>query len=131
MAAPSLTLSNPGVINGDSGTWAKDNALFLKVFSGEVLTSFKRACIFEDLVQTRTIQNGRSAQFPVTGRFKAAYHTPGSMIVGQGDMAQNEVVIRIDDYLIADASLYSLARGQGSLRHPLDLLNRAGSSSCP
>ena len=107
MAAPSLTLSNPGVINGDSGTWDKDNALFLKFFLRGP-DQFKRACIFEDLVQTRTIQNGRSAQFPVTGRFKAAYHTPGSMIVGQGDMAQNEVVIRIDDYLIADASLYSL-----------------------
>ena len=108
MAAPSLTLSNPGVINADSGTWDKDNALFLKVFSGEVLTAFKRTNIFEGLVQTRTITNGRSAQFPVTGRFTAKYHTPGEMIVGQGDMAQNEVVIRIDDYLIADASLYSL-----------------------
>ena len=100
MAAPSLTLSNPGVINNDTGTWDKDNALFLKVFSGEVLTSFKRACVFEDLVQSRTIQNGRSAQFPVTGRFTAAYHTPGDMIVGQGNMAQNEVVIKVDDLLI-------------------------------
>ena len=108
MAAPSLTLSTPGAINGDTGTWDKDNALFLKVFSGEVLTAFKRTNIFEGLVQTRTIQNGRSAQFPVTGRFTAKYHTPGEMIVGQGDMAQNEVIIRIDDYLIADCSLYSL-----------------------
>ena len=108
MAAPSLNLSNPGVINGDGGDWGKDNALFLKVFSGEVLTSFKRACVFEDLVQTRTIQNGRSAQFPVTGRFTAKYATPGEMLVGQGDMAQNEIVVRIDDYLVADASLYSL-----------------------
>ena len=30
------------------------------------------------------------------------------MIVGQGTPAANEVVIRIDDYLIADASIYSL-----------------------
>ena len=79
MAAPSLSLSTPGAINGDTGTWDKDNALFLKVFSGEVLTSFKRTNIFEGLVQTRTIQNGRSAQFPVTGRFTAKYHTPGEM----------------------------------------------------
>ena len=75
MAAPSLTLSTPGAINADTGTWSKDNALFLKVFSGEVLTAFKRTNIFEGLVQTRTIQNGRSAQFPVTGRFTAKYHT--------------------------------------------------------
>ena len=108
MAAPALTLSRPGVVNNDAGTWDKDNKLFLKVFSGEVLTAFKRACIFEQFCQTRNIQNGRSAQFPVTGRFKAAYHTPGNMIVGQGNMAQNEVVIRIDDILMADASLYDL-----------------------
>lgn len=108
MPAPSLTLSRPGVINNDAGTWAKDNALFLKVFSGEVLTSFKRSCIFEQFCQTRNIQNGRSAQFPVTGRFTAKYHNPGDMIVGQGNMAQNEVVIRIDDILMADASLYDL-----------------------
>ena len=103
-----MALSRPGVINDTSGTWAQDNALFLKVFSGEVLTSFKRACVFEPHVQTRTIQNGRSAQFPVTGRFTAAYHTPGDLIDGQGNMAQNEIVIRIDDYLLADAQLYSL-----------------------
>ena len=32
MAAPSLTLSRAGAINADTGTWDKDNALFLKVF---------------------------------------------------------------------------------------------------
>ena len=108
MTAPALTLSRPGVINNTTGTWAQDNALFLKVFSGEVLTAFKRNCIFEQFCQTRNIQNGRSAQFPVTGRFTAKYHTPGDMIVGQGNMAQNEVIIRIDDILMADASLYDL-----------------------
>jgi hypothetical protein len=108
VAAPDATLSRPGVINNDSGTWAKDNALFLKVFSGEVLQSFKRNCIFSGFVQERTIQNGKSAQFPVTGRFSAKYHTPGKMIEGQGNMAQNEVVIKIDDLLIADAALYDL-----------------------
>ena len=45
MAAPDLTLSRGGQINADSGTWDKDNALWLKVFSGEVLTAFKRQCI--------------------------------------------------------------------------------------
>ncbi len=108
MAAPDATLSRAGVINNDAGTWAKDNALFLKVFSGEVLQSFKRNCIFSSFVQERTIQNGKSAQFPVTGRFTARYHTPGKMIEGQGNMAQNEVVIKIDDLLIADAALYDL-----------------------
>lgn len=108
MAAPDVTLSRPGVINNTAGTWAQDNALFLKVFSGEVLQSFKRNTIFSGFVQERTIQSGKSAQFPVTGRFTSRYHTPGKMIEGQGNMAQNEVVIKIDDLLIADAALYDL-----------------------
>jgi hypothetical protein len=108
VAAPDVTLSRPGVINNGAGTWAQDNALFLKVFSGEVITAFERACIFKGLAQERTIQNGKSAQFPVTGRFTGRFHTPGKMIEGQGNMAQNEVVIKIDDLLIADAALYDL-----------------------
>ena len=108
MAAPTLNLSRPGIVNNDGGTWAKDNALFLKVFSGEVLTAFKRACNFKGTTQDRTITSGKEAQFPVTGRFGAYYHTPGDMIIGQGNMAQNEVTIRIDDLLIAPATIYSL-----------------------
>ena len=106
--ADAVSLSRLGAIKGDTGTWAKDNALFLKVFSGEVLTAFKRSCIFGDFVMKRSIQSGRSAQFPVTGRFTADAVTPGDFIDGQGNMEQNEVVIRIDDYLIAAADLYSL-----------------------
>ena len=108
IAMTDINLSRGGVINNVSGTWADDNALWLKVFSGEVLTAFERMCVFKELTQKRTIQSGRSAQFPVTGRFGAKYHVPGTPILGQGNMSQNEVVIRIDDILVADASLYSL-----------------------
>ena len=44
------------------------NALFLKVFSGEVLKAFKLATVTELLVMKRGITSGKSAQFPVTGR---------------------------------------------------------------
>ena len=87
--------------------WDKDNALFLKVFSGELLTSFKRQCVFGEMTQ-RSISSGRSAQFPVFGRLTADYSVPGAFIQGQGDMAQNEVVIRIDDYLTAATDIYDL-----------------------
>ena len=47
--------------------------LFLKVFSGEVLTAFARNNIFnEQLHSVRTITSGKSAQFPVTGAATAA-----------------------------------------------------------
>ena len=105
-----MALTRPGRINGgpDTATYAGDNALFLKVFSGEVLTSYARNNVFGPLTQSRTIQNGKSAQFPVTGRFSASHHVPGTLIEGQGDTAMNEVVVNIDDLLIADASLYDL-----------------------
>ena len=108
MSADALDLSRLGQINATGGSWANDNALFLKVFSGEVLTSFKRNCVFGDTTMKRTISSGRSAQFPVTGRFTADYVTPGNFIDGQGSMAQNEVVIRIDDYLTAAADIFDL-----------------------
>lgn len=103
-----INLSRGGVFNADGGTWEKDNAMWLKVFSGEVLTAFERMCVFKELTQKRTIESGRAAQFPVTGRFGAKYHVPGEPILGQGTMSQNEVTIRIDSILVADASLYSL-----------------------
>ena len=64
----SITLSRLGAINGVAGTYDQANALFLRVFSGEVLTAFRRACVFRDLTLEKTITSGRSAQFPILGR---------------------------------------------------------------
>jgi len=43
------------------------NALFLKVFSGEVLSAFERENQMLGMTMTRSITSGKSAQFPVTG----------------------------------------------------------------
>lgn len=103
-----ITLSRLGAINGAATTYEQQNALFLRVFSGETLTAFKRACVFKDLTMSKTIQSGRSAQFPIFGRALSRYHVPGQMVVGQGNLGQNEVIINIDDLVIADASIYDL-----------------------
>ena len=108
MAMDPISLSRGGAINGDTGTWAKDNALFLKVFSGEVLSAFKRVCVFGDMIQKRSISSGRSAQFPVTGRFTADWQSPGAFVGGQGDLAQNEVIIKIDEYLTSACDIFDL-----------------------
>ena len=76
------------------------DALFLKVFAGEVLTSFEQATVTADKHMIRTIANGKSAQFPVMGRSSAAYHTPGNEITGT-DINHNEKVITINDLLIS------------------------------
>jgi hypothetical protein len=77
-----------------------DEALFLKMFAGEVLGAFNLANIFMDKHQVRTISAGKSAQFPATGKVTAAYHTPGEEIVGSG-VNSNERTITIDDLLLA------------------------------
>lgn len=84
-----------------------EDALFLKVFSGEVLTSYQRATVTEGATMVRKIQNGKSATFPVMGRTIAAYHTPGEEIQGS-DVKHNERVITINDLLISSAFLSNI-----------------------
>ncbi len=92
------TISSIGQVNS-SGT---ADALFLKVFSGEVLSTFQRENKMLGMTTVRTISNGKSAQFPVTGTVSANYHTAGNEITGQA-IKHNEKVINIDDMLLADA----------------------------
>ena len=103
------TLAKLGVNNGVSdGSWAQENANFLEVFSGEVLTAFDRANIFKDIHRVRTITHGKSADFPVLGKTTARYHTPGTPILGSNNPAIGHRVINIDDLLIADVFIYDL-----------------------
>lgn len=76
------------------------DALFLKVFSGEVMTTFEAENVTKGRVMSRTISNGKSASFPVMGRASAFYHTPGNEILG-GSIKHNEKVITIDDLLVS------------------------------
>jgi hypothetical protein len=76
------------------------DALFLKQFSGEVLTAFEQATVTADKHMVRTIANGKSAQFPVMGRSSASYHTPGAEITGNA-INHNEKVITINDLLLS------------------------------
>lgn len=60
------------------------DALFLKVFSGEIITSFEEANVMMPLHRVRTISSGKSAQFPVAGVASAQYHTPGESLLSTG-----------------------------------------------
>jgi len=84
-----------------------EDALFLKVFSGEVITSFDRASKTQGADSVRSIANGKSATFPVMGRTSAAYHTPGTEILGS-DVNHNEKVITINDLLVSSAFLSNI-----------------------
>ena len=100
------TVSRLGLVNN---TGTSFDALFLKVFSGEVLTAFARNNIFnEQLHSVRTITSGKSAQFPVLGTATAAYHTVGTPLVGANQIKANEKIINIDDLLIAQSFIANI-----------------------
>jgi len=109
MANGDTTPSRVGQINSSGAV----DALFLKKFAGEILTTFEENNVFKSLHTMRTIENGKSAQFPVTGIASASYYTPGQNIADSGnsylsDIKKNEVVITIDDVLLASTFLSSI-----------------------
>lgn len=92
-------ISNPGqkLSAGDR------DALFMKVFSGEVLTAFARNTVMMSRHQVRTIDHGKSASFAIMGRTRAKYLAPGDSLDDQRKkMEHNERVIAIDGLLTAD-----------------------------
>jgi hypothetical protein len=106
---PDLALSRLGVLKGTTdGSWAQDNEMFLRVFGGHVMTTFRENCIFEPLHVTRTISHGKSAEFPYLGKMTARYHVAGTPILGSNNPQIGRTIINIDDLLIADVTLSNL-----------------------
>jgi hypothetical protein len=104
-----VLLTRPGQVNqsGDS------RALLLKLFTGEVYESFRNNLIAKGLVQSRTLRNGKEAQFIHTGKMQAGFHVPGTPILGNGTGVngappQAETTITMDQLLISSAFLYEL-----------------------
>lgn len=92
-------ISNPGQ---KLSTDDRD-ALFMKVFSGEVLTAFARNTVMMSRHQVRTIDHGKSASFAVMGRTRAKYLAPGNSLDDQRKKFEHsEKVIAIDGLLTAD-----------------------------
>ena len=89
---------NPSTGIGTTRTDGVSNKeLALKVFSGEVMTSFETKNVFLPLVKTRTIPHGKSASFAVIGKYDSdvATHVPGNDVVPNLINA-GERVIEID-----------------------------------
>lgn len=109
MANGNTSPSRVGLIEGGSD----NDALFLKKFSGEILQTFEESNVFKALHTIRTIESGKSAQFPVTGIASASYHTPGENIADGGnsylsDIKKTEKIINIDKMLIASTFLANI-----------------------
>ena len=97
------TVSRLGQVN----TSGDANALFLKVWSGEVLATFQRENKMLGMSSVRTISSGKSAQFPVVGTNSTSYHTPGNEITGT-QVKHAEKIINIDDLLISNAFIANI-----------------------
>tara|TARA_X000000950_G_C13864594_1_gene640173 strand:- start:896 stop:1849 length:954 start_codon:yes stop_codon:yes gene_type:complete len=96
MANASPTRLGQNLATGDA------TALFLKIFSGEVLSAFARENQMLGMTTVRTITSGKSSSFPVTGKISASYHTAGNEITGS-TVKQTEKIINIDDMLISSS----------------------------
>ena len=93
---------------GGSSAYDSKYGTYLKLFSGELFKAYESATIARDTVQRRSLKNGKSLQFIFTGRMQAAYHTPGTPILGSGDPPVAEKTITCDDLLISSAFIYDL-----------------------
>lgn len=92
---------------GASNQGADSLALFLKVFSGEVISTFEAQDVVTQLHQIRTISSGKSAQFPYIGNVTSSYHVPGNEIVGT-KINHAETVINVDGLYQANASIANI-----------------------
>jgi len=62
-----MSNANPSRV-GQAGLTGATDALFLKVFSGEVMSTFNAQTVMKEKTRIRSIQNGKSAQFPAIGK---------------------------------------------------------------
>jgi hypothetical protein len=88
--------------SGQNNQTGSDRALFEKKMQTDILRYFQSTNIAKELITNKTIENGKSASFPIIGNAAAVYHVAGTLIEGD-NIAATEREITIDDMLIAFA----------------------------
>lgn len=117
------TAHRVGAVNGGSDK----QELFMKVYGGEVLTAFEEANKTLDKQTIRNISSGKSAQFPLTWKLLANYHTPGTELVGQTSN-NAEKIITIDDQLISDVFIPNIDEAMSHFDYRSEYSKQAGLS---
>lgn len=104
-----VTIAHPGAIGDQITDFDKQYAMALKVFAGETLTAFQRTSVTTGRTNERTIQYGKSAQFPAFGRATAKYLKAGYNLDDQRVNIKNgERTIVIDGLLTSDCLIFDL-----------------------
>lgn len=104
-----VTIAHPGAIGNSITNFDQQYAMALKVFAGETLTAFQRTSVTNGRTNERTIQYGKSAQFPAFGRATAKYLKAGANLDDQRENIKNgERTIVIDGLLTSDCLIFDL-----------------------
>lgn len=104
-----VTIAHPGAIGDQITNFDQQYAMALKVFAGETLTAFQRTSVTNGHTNERTIQHGKSAQFPAFGRATAKYLKAGDNLDDQRVNIKNgERTIVIDGLLTSDCLIFDL-----------------------
>lgn len=111
---------NPVAFGAGQSNPADDRSLFLKMFSGEVLTAFTAATLTKGKTREKNITSGKSFQFPRTGTSQAQYLQRGQEMLGN-PFATGEVEVTIDGPLVAHHALwdFDVAMSQFDVRGPM------------
>lgn len=102
-----FTVARPGSNNNTAPDASAALELFYKKFAGEVMKTFQNNNIMLSKTMVRTISSGKSAAFPAIGVASAAYHVPGTELVGQSILG-SERVISIDSLVVADVFIANI-----------------------
>ena len=87
---------NAGFVGGSSG-----QDLLLATWAGEVLNAYDRYNVFEGLVTSRSIESGRSIEFPVTGRVGVVEAWEAGVALEGGGAPTGKFSIELDDRPVA------------------------------
>ena len=82
----------------------------------------------DDIHFTRSIEHGKSASFPMTGKIGAGYHVPGKMLLGSQKMAKNEMIIMVDDLLVSDAFIANIDEAMSHIEYRKEYSRQIGSA---
>lgn len=121
-----MSNANPSRV-GQANLAGVTDALFLKVFSGEVMSSFNAKTVMADKTRVRNITSGKSAQFPAIGRIGAEYHTPGAEILGT-NVEHGEKVVTIDDLLISNSFISNIDEAKNHYEVRSEYSNQMGAA---
>ena len=103
--AYNATVSRPG---RNQLVGADVTELLLKVFSGEVLSTFAANTVMRGLHTIRTITSGKAAQFIITGAAKSRFHVPGESLLDAANVG-NALGNEANDAAHADKYADSIA----------------------